>query len=86
MAVDIRNIQLGYLDRHLDRVCLLDLLKDVGEGASKLHGLRGGLPVCGIINTWRPLSRLFQQVQDEPRPPVFLGNHHNPVQLNFFPQ
>ena len=56
--VGIRNIQIVYLEGPLNRVCLPYCLKDAGECASKLHGLRGDIPFCGIINTGRPIFRL----------------------------
>ena len=77
--VDICNIQLGYSDGPLDRVCLPDRLKDMGEGASKLHGLRGDLPGRGLIHTRCPLDGLCQQIEYEIRPAVLLGNRCNRV-------
>ena len=75
--VGIRNIQLGYSDRPLDRVCLPYFLKDAGEGASKFHGLWGYHPDHGLIHTWRPLVGLCQKVQYELGPSVLLGNRRN---------
>ena len=84
--VGIHNIQLGYSYGALDRVCLLDRLKDTGEGASKLHGLRGDLPDCGLIHTCRPFVDFFQQGQYDLQPSVLLGNRRNLGQLEFFPE
>ena len=84
--VGIRNVQFVYLGRPLDRVCFPYQLKDAGEGASELHGIWGDLPDRGLIHTWHPLVRLFQQFQDDMRPLVLLGNRHNPGHLEVFPK
>ena len=77
MLLGIHNIHLGYSDGPLDQVCLPDCLKYAGEGAYKLHGLWDDLTDCGLIHTRRPLFGLFQYVENETRPAVLLGNHHN---------
>ena len=84
--VGIHNIHLGYSDGPLYWVCLPDYLKGAGEGASKLHGLWGALPDHGVNHTWRSLVGLCGQVQDEPRPSVFLVNRRNPGLLEVFPK
>ena len=84
--VGIRNIQIGYSDGPLDQVCLPDCLKGAGKGVSKLYGLRGDLLDRGLIHNWRPLVGLCQKIQDEPRPSVLLGNHHNLGQLEVLPK
>ena len=77
--VGICNIQIGYSDGPLDRVCLPDCLKDAGEDASTLHGFRGVLPDRGLIHTRCPLDGLCQQIEYEIRPAVLLGNRCNRV-------
>ena len=73
----IHNIQIGYSDGPHDRFCLPDFLEDAGEGASKLHGIRGDIPDHGLIHTWRTLVGLCRQAQYELWPLVFLGYLHN---------
>ena len=46
----IRHIQIGNSGGPLDRVCLIDCLKDAGEGVPKLHGLWGALRDHGLIH------------------------------------